>query len=80
MSLARPLAAAALIAGAFLGGTASANCTGTANTAGVCTANRTVYEDCVYLASGTCTPVSVQGPVCVYGWIGPNLQYITSFC
>ena len=81
MSLTRPLVAAALLGGgAFLGGVASASCTGTQNTAGVCTADRTVYRDCVYAGGDTCKEVRVNAPLCVYGWIGDRLTYQTTFC
>ena len=51
-------------------------CAGTQNTIVVCveTNGGTVYEDCIYLASSTCTPVSVTGPaVSCGGDIGARL-------
>ena len=82
MAILRPLTLAALLTGALLGSTpaAASGCTGTANTAGVCTADRVVYEDCVYVVSGQCTQVTVSAPVCVYGWIGDTGYYETVWC
>lgn len=39
-------------------------CAGTQNTIILCveTNGGAIYEDCIYLASTTCTPVSVPGP------------------
>ena len=80
-SLLRRAAVGALLAGTAVtgAGTASAACVGTQQTATACTANRVVYSDCVYTGSGTCTPVSVVGPVCVYGHIFSAI-YQTTTC
>jgi hypothetical protein len=51
-------------------------CAGTQNTIVVCveTDGGTLYEDCIYLASSTCTPVSITGPaVSCGGDIGTRL-------
>lgn len=83
MSPARPLAAAALVAGAFLGGGAEAAvCVGTQNTATVCNSGTVVpvYEDCVYVASTTCTPVVVPAPACFYGTIAGGGSWQTVWC
>lgn len=80
-SLLRPLLATGLALGAALAGTGTAHaCYGTQKTITVCTANVVVYSDCVYLGTGPCKPVSVDGPVCVYGTVGENSQYYTSTC
>jgi hypothetical protein len=44
-------------------------CAGTASTAVICVdpTGGTLYEDCVYVASTTCTPVHVPGPVTYCG-------------
>lgn len=67
MNVRRSVTAALLTAApvAGLAAPASAGCYGTANTVLVCstvTTGGTLYEDCVYLGGGTCTPVSVPGP------------------
>lgn len=80
MSLARPLAAAALVTSAFLGGTASANCVGTQNTATACYENRPVYRDCVYTGSDTCREVTVSAPLCLYGTIVRQPAWQTVWC
>lgn len=82
MSPARPLAVGALVASAFLGGTADAACVGTANTATACNdlGPRVVYEDCVYVASSSCTPVQVVAPACFYGTIGTTTTWQTVWC
>jgi hypothetical protein len=70
----RSLVAAALAGAAFAtAGTASATptCVGTQNQGVICNDRRVVYSDCVYVGSPPCTPVSVSGPVCIYGG-GPN--------
>lgn len=80
-SLLRRAAVGALLVGTAVTGTgtASAACYGTQQTATVCTANATVYKDCIYLGSGVCRPITVTGPVCVYGHIG-QAYYTTVYC
>ncbi len=80
MSVTRAFVAAALLTGAFLGGTASANCVGTENTATACYANRPVYRDCVYVASDTCRPITVSAPLCLYGTIVRQPAWQTVWC
>jgi hypothetical protein len=81
-SLIRGLAATALGVSAVLAGTgtASAACYGTQNTVTVCTADAVVYQDCVYTGTGPCKPVSLVGPVCVYGTVLRDAYYTTTFC
>ena len=80
-SLLRPLLVAGLALGAVLAGNGTANaCYGTQNTATACTADATVYSDCVYLGSGPCKPVSVDGPFCVYGSTAGGGRYYTVTC
>lgn len=56
-------------------------CVGTREIAGVCVdvdpTGGTLYEDCVYLASSSCTPVHVPGPTIVdcHGWIGDRIAF-----
>ena len=84
MSPARPLLAAALAVSAFLGGGAAdaATCVGTQNTATACNSGQkvVVYEDCVYVASSTCTPIRVMAPACFYGTIGSHGAWQTVWC
>ena len=82
MSLFRPLVAAALLGSALFTGAAGAVCAGTQNTATVCHGggNAVVYEDCVYVASTTCTPVQVSAPACFYGSVGGRPTWQTVWC
>lgn len=76
------LVAAVCLAATVPGGTASATppstwfCAGTASTAVFCVdpLGRVLYSDCVYLGSGSCTPVSVPGPALACG--GPLIDPI----
>jgi hypothetical protein len=68
--LRRSLLATALAGGAVAMAAAPASaapCYGTQNIGVVCVADRTVVDDCVFAGPPPCTPVTVAGPVCVYG-------------
>ncbi|HVF03909.1 MAG TPA: hypothetical protein VNA20_03635 [Frankiaceae bacterium] len=79
--LARGVVALALAGAAFaLPGTASAGCYGASGVFGVCTANRSETVTCLYTGGGSCQPVVVTGPLCVYGWFGSTGYYTTAFC
>lgn len=69
-SLARPLAAAALISAAFLGGTANAECLAR----DVCYRNVTLVDECVPVTGSGCTPVRVDAPLC---WGGSMWTTVT---
>jgi hypothetical protein len=56
---------------------AAKTCVGTQQTLALCVdpTGFTYYEDCVYLASSTCTPVVVRGPSAwCEGALSPNCQ------
>lgn len=59
---------------------ASPTCVGTQEIVGLCVQveESTIYEDCFYLASSTCTPVVVPGvdPDCS-GWVFNSMRF---FC
>lgn len=46
---------------AFSAPAVAENCFGSDNTAIVCYQESTIYEDCIYIDSSECTPVSVPG-------------------
>lgn len=74
------LAVAALAGALFVAAPASADCYGTQNVGVVCSTvnlGGTLYEDCVYLGSGPCTPVSVPGGPqgCITGG-GPTWELV----
>lgn len=72
--LSRVAAAVGVVASIWVAGPAHAACVGTQQTAGVCVTVKPGdpwYEDCIYLVSSTCTPVSVPGfDVSCGGWVG----------
>lgn len=77
------LVTAAAVGAALLGAApASAACVGTQNIGVVCSTvnvRGTLYEDCVYVGSPPCTPVSVPGPDgCITG--GGPAWYMESIC
>lgn len=79
--LARTVAAAALADSAFAGGgAAEAACYGSQNVFVACYQYRPVYSDCIYTGGGSCQPVTVSAPLCVYGTIGSTGQYQTAWC